>query len=204
MKNCFVVDVDRCLGCKSCHMSCKMENGVALGANRIMTRTVGPMGVFPKLRLYFLPVMCQHCEHPTCVEVCPTGACWQNTETGLVLIDKTQCIGCQGCHTACPYDVNTFNKELRVMDKCDTCISSREKGEQPACIRNCIGEAIFFGDLDDPNSEVSRRLASVDPQYVHTLPDRGNAPTTRYILHQGTWSEKLPQEWETGLGGRSV
>ena len=128
MKHGFVIDLDRCIGCKGCQVACKQENGVALGANRTLVRTVGPMGSYPDVQMYFLPTPCQQCADPPCVQVCPTGACRQNREEGVVLIDREQCIGCRSCGEACPYQANTFNQELRVMDKCDTCIAARAQG----------------------------------------------------------------------------
>lgn len=102
MKHGFVIDLDRCIGCKGCQVACKQENGVALGANRTLVRTVGPMGSYPDVQMYFLPTPCQQCADPPCVQVCPTGACWQNREEGVVLIDREQCIGCRSCGEALP------------------------------------------------------------------------------------------------------
>ena len=203
MKHGFVIDLDRCIGCKGCQVACKQENGVALGANRTLVRTVGPMGSYPDVQMYFLPTPCQQCADPPCVQVCPTGACWQNRAEGVVLIDREQCIGCRSCGEACPYQANTFNQELRVMDKCDTCIAARAQGELPACVRNCAGGALRFGDLDDPESEVSRLLASVPAEKVHSLRDFGNGPSIRYILRRDKWVDALPQELETAKGGRN-
>ena len=203
MKQGFVIDLDRCIGCKGCQVACKQENGVALGANRTLVRTVGPMGSYPDVQMYFLPTPCQQCADPPCVQVCPTGACWQNREEGVVLIDREQCIGCRSCGEACPYQANTFNQELRVMDKCDTCIAARAQGELPACVRNCAGGALRFGDLDDPESEVSRLLASVPAEKVQSLRDFGNGPSIRYILRRDKWVDALPQELETAKGGRN-
>ena len=65
----FVVEVDRCIGCKGCQVACKMENQVALGSDRTSVKTIGPTGEYPDIQMYFLPVMCQQCENPTCVEM---------------------------------------------------------------------------------------------------------------------------------------
>ncbi len=97
----FVVEVDRCIGCKGCQVACKMENNLALGTCRNPVKTVGPTGVYPDVQMYFLPSMCQHCENPACTKVCPTGACYQN-EDGIALIDQNLCIGCKSCAAACP------------------------------------------------------------------------------------------------------
>ena len=189
----FVVDMDRCIGCKGCQVACKLENTVALGDGRNKVCTVGPTGSYPNLQMYFMTAMCQECENPSCVEVCPTGACWQD-EDGIVKIDRTLCMGCGSCMRACPYEMIHMNKELRVADKCDLCASRREEGDTPACVRNCSGSALHYGDLSDPNSEVSRLLAETDPAHIHQLRDFGNGPTVRYILRNDTWQDVLPQD----------
>ena len=128
-----------CIGCHGCQISCKMENGVGLGSCRNEVKDIGPTGTYPDIQLYFLPAMCQHCDNPSCVAVCPTGACHLEPEDGVVRIDRDVCIGCRSCESACPYQVNTFNQELRVMDKCNICAQLRAVGETPACVRNCPG-----------------------------------------------------------------
>ncbi|MDF2655550.1 MAG: [NiFe]-hydrogenase apoprotein ferredoxin-type subunit [Bacillota bacterium] len=191
---CFVVDLDRCIGCKGCQVACKMENQVALGSNRITVREVGPTGTYPDIQMYFLPSMCQQCADPTCVKVCPTGACYKNSSDGVVLINQDQCIACLSCKNACPYELNTYKKELRVMDKCTLCLHQREAGEKPACVKNCSGRALMFGDINDPESEVSVKLKEAGSENVHSLRDFGNGPSVRYILRKAKWHDVLPQE----------
>ncbi len=193
---CFVIDLDRCIGCKACHVSCKMENEVALGSNRITVHQVGPTGTYPDLQMYFLPSMCQQCADPICVQVCPTGACYKNSDDGIVLIDQDQCISCLSCKNACPYQANTLNKEMRVMDKCTLCIQLRKVGEKPACVKNCSSNALMFGDINDPNSDVSIKLEQAGAENVHSLQDFGNGPSVRYILRKAKWHNVLPQECE--------
>ncbi len=190
----FVVDIDRCIGCKGCQVACKMENTVALGEGRNKVCTIGPNGTYPELQMYFLTAMCQQCENPTCVQVCPTGACYKDEADGVIQIDQKSCIGCGSCKRACPYGMIHSNKELRVADKCNICAQLREVGDIPACVRNCSGSALHYGDINDPDSEVSRLLAETDPKYIHTLQDFGNGPTTRYILRHADWVDVLPQD----------
>ncbi|SHI81389.1 4Fe-4S dicluster domain-containing protein [Parasporobacterium paucivorans] len=193
-KNIFVVDVDRCIRCKGCQVACKLENEIALGSYRNSVNVVGPTGTYPDLELYFLPTMCQECENPPCAEVCPTGACYKNAEDGVILIDPDKCISCMACKKACPYDVNTYNKELHVMDKCTMCVQLRAIGEKPACVKNCPGSALIFGDIEDPDSDVSRALKAEKSENIHTLRDFGNGPSTRYILRKAKWLDVLPNE----------
>ena len=116
MRNAIVVDLDRCSGCFSCEIACKMENGIALGSYYNKVMTVGPFGDFPRIQQYFLPVHCQQCENAPCVHVCPTGASYRDPDTNVVLVDKAKCIGCKYCMMACPYGVRSWNKEERVVE----------------------------------------------------------------------------------------
>ena len=85
----FVVDCDRCIGCKGCQVACKLENTVALGQGRNKVCTIGPNGTYPNLQMYFLTTMCQQCENPTCVQVCPTGAIYKDEDDGVIKIDRS-------------------------------------------------------------------------------------------------------------------
>ncbi len=178
-----VIDLDRCIGCHSCEVACKQENGVALGVNWNKVLAVGPIGTFPDLEQYFLPAVCQECYDPACVEACPTGASYKR-EDGVVLINHEVCIGCRYCIMACPYGVRNYNKDTKVVEKCTLCTQLTDVGGKPACVKACPGKARFYGDIDDPNSDVSRVLAKAGSDSVHSLPDPGNHPSVRYILHR--------------------
>jgi Fe-S-cluster-containing dehydrogenase component len=195
MKKTLAIDLDRCIGCFTCEVSCKQENGVALGLAWNKVLTVGPTGRYPDVQMYFLPAMCQECVDPPCVKVCPTGASYQRAEDGIVLIDKAKCIGCQLCMKACPYGARSFNKETKVVEKCTLCLHLQEVGEKPACVKNCVAKARLFGDIDDPASDVSKALAAAGADNIHSLPDvNGNKPSVRYILHAKTakWMQQQP------------
>lgn len=167
----FVIDADRCIGCKGCQVACKAENGIGPGENRNRVFDVGPTGVFPDLEMYFLPVMCQQCEEPACV-------------------------------AACPYGALTLNRERRVMDKCTICEQLRREGETPACVKNCPGNALYCGDIDDPDSAVSQLLAQTRPEHIHKLRDTGSHPGNYYILRNAAWQDLLPRELAERRGGR--
>lgn len=188
MRKAIVVDLDRCIGCFGCEVACKMENGIALGERWNKVIIEGPFGTFPDIEQYWLPTMCQQCADAPCEQVCPTGATYRD-EDGVVQVDKTICIGCMLCMSACPYDARSFNKAEGVVGKCTLCKQLSQKGELPACVAACPGEARSYGDLDDPASDAAKALAAADPDSIHYLKNVGNDPSTAYILssHIATW-----------------
>ena len=192
-KKCLVINLDRCTGCDSCIVSCKFENSLPLGVyyNRVLA--VGPTGTYPDIERYNLPVQCQQCEHPRCIEVCPTGASYRDPNTNIVLVDKEKCIGCKYCMMACPYGVRSWNKTEKCVEKCTLCGQLTSAGKLPACVKSCSAGARFYGDLDDPNSDVSKELAKYDDSAIHTLEDQGNGPCTHYILSTsiGEWQQRV-------------
>ncbi len=193
-RNCLVVNIDRCTGCHGCRIACKMENEVALGVNWSTVNMVGPFGEYPNMVRYPLPLMCQQCEEAPCVAVCPTGASYRSDETGIVLIDQQGCIGCQICMDVCPYGVRSYNEDTATVEKCTLCSHrTSEEGQKPACVVSCAAGARFYGDLDDPESDVSKELAKYDESAIHTLPDSGNHPLTKYIMTDmhGDWHDDV-------------
>ena len=190
---CIVVNLDRCTGCFGCEIACKMENNVALGERWSKVFTVGPVGEYPNMTRYALPTMCQQCKNAPCVNVCPTAASYRDSFTNIVLVDKEKCIGCKYCMMACPYGVRSWNKNERCVEKCTLCGQLTSAGYLPACVKSCAAGGRFYGDLDDPNSDVSKELAKYDDSAIHTLEDQGNGPCTKYILSTsiGEWFERI-------------
>ena len=154
----FVIDISRCIDCRACLVACSAENNVGMQYTRIWVKDTGVKGEFPKLTRTFVPYNCMHCENPPCVEVCVSGATYKDKDTGLVLVDQEACIGCGYCVEACPYDARYLDRARGVVDKCTGCIQRVLVGQQPACVTTCVGKARLFGDLNDPNSEVSVAL----------------------------------------------
>lgn len=162
-RNCIVVNLDRCTGCFGCEVACKMENGVALGERWSKVFTVGPVGEYPDMTRYALPTMCQQCENAPCVSVCPTGASYRDGNN-VVLVDKEKCIGCKYCMAACPYQARIVQESTGVVEKCRFCWENGEPGNPPACVGTCISGARVFGDLDDPESDISKAIAQYHAQ----------------------------------------
>jgi Fe-S-cluster-containing dehydrogenase component len=129
-------------------------------------------------KAFFVPKLCNHCTHPACVQVCPTGATYK-TEDGVVLIDHTYCIGCQYCVQACPYGARFFNEGKNVSDKCTWCYHRITKGLQPACVEVCPVGARIFGDLNDKQSPISQFVRNNQVQVLRR--ESGNAPNVFYV-----------------------
>ncbi len=129
-------------------------------------------------KAFFVPKLCNHCTHPACVQVCPTGATYK-TEDGVVLIDHTYCIGCQYCVQACPYGARYFNEAKGVTDKCTWCYHRITKGLQPACVEVCPTGARIFGDRNDKQSMISQFIQNNRVQVLR--PETGNAPNVFYV-----------------------
>jgi tetrathionate reductase subunit B len=129
-------------------------------------------------KAFFAPKLCNHCTHPACVQVCPTGATYK-TEDGVVLIDHTYCIGCQYCVQACPYGARYFDEEKGVTDKCTWCYHRITKGLQPACVEVCPVGARIFGDRNDKQSLISQFIQNHRVQVLR--PETGNAPNVFYV-----------------------
>ncbi len=157
-----VINLETCIGCGACVVACTEENSLHLGVDvplgaRTHIETI-EVGKFPSVNWYFYHSICRHCEDAPCVAVCPTGASYKTPE-GVVLVDYKKCIGCKYCMVACPYDARYINEALATPDKCTFCIHRVKEGLEPACVAACPTHSRIFGDLDDPNSEVSKLVA---------------------------------------------
>lgn len=197
----FVIDVRRCIGCNACTVACKEQWKVPVGHSRNWVLDMGIQGSFPDLTQTFITGQCMHCDNPPCVEACPSGATFKR-EDGLVVIDDDTCIGCGYCIPACPYDARFYNEEKGVADKCNGCFDRVEEGELPACVATCVGGARMFGDLNDPDSQVSRMIR--DNKTVRLVTDETDpGPNVYYIgLPEELYAEVAPHPSELPAAGK--
>ena len=176
-----VIDQERCIGCEACTVACKNENNGSVGFIRVKTEHSAqkdiPHGTFPNVRMTFMPLVCNHCDNPPCAAACPIDAIEKRSD-GIVVLDRESCDGCQNCLEACPYGAISFDTENTVAEKCNLCVHRIENGLDPFCVICCEGQAIYYGNLTDPNSPAGR-LASNETVFS-LKPELATAPTTRY------------------------
>jgi Fe-S-cluster-containing dehydrogenase component len=194
-----VIDLDTCVGCHACAVHCKEWNEGGHSApltdhdpygadpwgvwfNRVHTFEAGDGA---DSRTVHFPRSCLHCDEPDCVTVCPTGASYKREEDGIVLVNADICIGCKLCSWACPYGAREYDDVDGVMKKCTLCIDRiynenlAERDRVPACVSTCPANARHFGDLGDPNSDVSRLVAARSGYAL--MPELGYKPVNRYL-----------------------
>ena len=203
----FLVDTYKCVGCGFCVKACKLENEVPYDAavtrtwvERYVIMKDGTFladtpngardGFIDKrirgeeineeeiIKAFFVPKLCNQCENPPCVQVCPVGATY-STADGVVLVDRKWCIGCGYCIMACPYGVRFFHPKYKVAEKCNFCYHRISKGMKTACVQACPFGARQVGNLKDPNDPITKIIAS---QRVGVLRDEyGTKPQVYYL-----------------------
>jgi len=178
-----LIDSTQCAsGCTDCVTACNTENGLSGGTKSTDSQWIRKIEI-KELRTgntQSLPMLCQHCAEPPCVDVCPTGASFKRAD-GIVLVDKHICIGCRYCMMACPYKARSFvhspqtdqkpdvPRGMGTVEGCTMCVHKVDKGEMPACVTACASaghEAILFGDLNNPESEISKRIATYPSRQI--------------------------------------
>lgn len=170
------VDTTKCVGCHACRVACQNQNELDYDQsyNRIKELE---RGRFPSFEKEFVPLQCNHCEDAPCERVCPTGATY-TTEEGVVLVNPKTCVGCKYCIEACPYKVRILDHREGIVTKCKLCIEMVREGGIPACVSTCPTQVRIFGDLDDPNSEISLFVAKHRAQPLR--PDLNTRPKIVY------------------------
>lgn len=171
-----LIDATKCTGCTACSIACAQHNQLDLEVKYNRLEFV-EKGTYPNVKMEIVPLQCMHCDTPPCALVCPTQATYKRDD-GIVLVDPNKCIGCKYCMTACPYDARMLNHD-RVPEKCRWCVEFLSVGEQPPCSSTCMNEVRLFGDIEDPNSELSKRLAKTDTYQL--IPEKGTKPGIYYV-----------------------
>jgi Fe-S-cluster-containing dehydrogenase component len=203
----FLVDTTKCVGCGLCVTACKKENEIPFdaevtrtwveryvitkdgeahidsplgGRDGYINSTIRDEDIDPEDidKAFFVPKLCNQCDNPACVQVCPVGATYQ-THDGVVLIDRDWCIGCGYCIMACPYGVRFFHPEKKVADKCNFCYHRISQGMQPACVECCSFGARRIANLNDPDDPVANIIKT---ERVAVLKDEyGTKPHVFYL-----------------------
>jgi tetrathionate reductase subunit B len=197
----FLVDTEKCIGAGKCLLACRLENDVPEGYQRTwveryvhfkdgsvqvdLVPETGYAGSDASAidadlvdRAYFVPKLCNHCEDAPCNQVCPVHASFTSPE-GVELVDPERCIGCAYCVQACPYGVRFINPVTGTADKCTWCYHRVKRGQSPACVEACPVGARVFGRIDDPESEISKRIAKIPTSVLKE--HLGTHPKTRYV-----------------------
>lgn len=171
-----------CVDCEECKEACRTTNNVpsyGYRTNVLERRRTLADGDYETI---FMPILCNHCNRPPCVRVCPTTATWKDEKTGIVVMNPDRCIGCKTCMTACPYNARYFKEEVRAVDKCNFCFDTRlSKGmKDTACVEACGADARVFGNLADPESKVYQLVHQPQTMVWVLRPETGALPNVYY------------------------
>lgn len=174
----FQINMERCVGCNACTISCKSFYNLDPSINRRFVRETDEMLTGTAKRCY-ISTACNHCDEPACAKACPTAA-YTKLENGVVKHNQDRCIGCKMCATACPYGVPQFDPVKKKMDKCSMCIDRIEVGEEPICVASCPMEAIKIVDLNEVEE------SSVVSDVSGFVNSKITGSSTRFILPKAT------------------
>lgn len=185
-----VVDLSKCIGCQACTVSCIHENAVPEGSFRTIVSTY-EVSDGQKTAMVMLPRLCNHCADAPCIPVCPVNATWQQPD-GIVVVDENRCVGCAYCVQACPYDARFINHQTNKADKCTFCNHRVQAGLLPACVESCVGGARIFGDLNNPESAVSKIVAHRGTKVLR--PELATGPHVFYLGLEESMTGKIEGE----------
>ena len=164
----FYFDTDKCIGCHACSVSCKQRHGRDSDSDEWRTVKNVTTGTFPDVSSLPISMSCMHCADAPCEKVCPCNSIVKREEDGIVTVDRDSCIGCHYCGWACPYGAPTYD-DGGIMSKCNMCLGEgaggghgmppREEqedgGSTPACVDNCVGDAIKAGPVSELKEQAS-------------------------------------------------
>lgn len=173
----FALDQRTCIGCHACTVACKTEHEVPLGQFRTWVKYVDK-GEYPDTTREFGVMRCNHCTDAPCVQICPTQALFKRDD-GIVDFDNSVCIGCKACMQACPYDAIYIDADTHTAAKCNFCAHRVDEGLEPACVVVCPTHSIWVGDLDDPESGISRLVNTQDTAV--RSPEQNTGPNVFYL-----------------------
>jgi len=165
-KYAMVINLNACVRCRTGYIACKKAHKILAHPRDNehpyefyrLRYVEWEWGSYPKTRRAFIPIACMQCEDPICAKFCAVHAITRRSD-GVLMIDKNICNGCGVCAEVCPYGALYINSEGKA-DGCDFCAEKLDKGLPPKCVETCLGRARSFGDLNDPESEVSKLVAS--------------------------------------------
>jgi formate dehydrogenase iron-sulfur subunit len=171
-KKAFLIDITECVGCGACYEACKEQNHLPQTSDDPLKDSLSDKtySIVEQRGDYFVRRMCQHCEDPTCVSVCPVGA-FTKTDFGAVLYDESKCLGCRYCMQACPFQIPRYewgSLKPRVQ-KCIMCYDRVKEGNLPACAEACPTGATLFGDRDEMIEIAKQRLKENPDKYYHHI-----------------------------------
>lgn len=197
-----LIDTERCINCKACEVACRAEWHTPAGYSRNWVSEVEHVDEHGVPRLSFLSGRCQHCDEPACVDACPTGAAYKRDD-GIVLVDHDTCTGCEFCTDVCPYDARFRDPVNGMISKCTFCQPRVDAGEEPACVSVCWTRALTFGDINDPYSEVSKKLAKGGWKQMIT-PEVNVGPNLYYSENTRFDETVLPRIKQPTLAARAL
>jgi protein NrfC len=172
-----------CIDCERCLAACKKTNNVPDYGYRTAILQKHDAEKASGRKREFIPVLCNQCNRPPCVRVCPTKATFKDKQNGIVRMQDEKCIGCKFCVAACPYNARYFNSEKRAIDKCNFCFDTRlEKGEElTACSEACPTGARTFGNVSNPRNKVYRMVHQLEKPVWVLRPEAGAKPNVFYM-----------------------
>ena len=190
-----VVDLRKCVGCQACTVGCSIENQAPIGQFRTTVKQYevnldDGSSELQNVKSFTVPRLCNHCENPPCVKVCPVQATFQR-EDGIVMVDNERCVACAYCVQACPYDARFINEETLTADKCTFCAHRLEVGLLPACVETCVGGARVIGDINDPNSQISQLMRDHQDDIKVLKPEENTNPHVFYIGMDDAFTSKV-------------
>jgi len=170
MDKVIVVNIEKCLGCKSCELACALVHSKSKVLEEAIAESPRPqrMVTVEAVEEFAVPIQCRHCEAAPCVEICPTGAIQRQSEQAPAVVDEDLCIGCKLCLLICPFGVLQIGSEGRAIIKCDMCLERMEQEQEPACVEACPTKALKLVSLKDlakaKRKEVSKQLVKQTSQ----------------------------------------